>query len=199
LSLIVLTIFLSVLTTVSISSCFVILGLTDSPNSYPFLLKPYQIERIISFLNPHYDPQGINYNSLQAIIAIGSGGLFGKGFASGSQSRLQFLPENHTDFVFASFTETFGLTGALVLVICYFFFLKSLLDSLLTLDNNQPLYTNFSYGVFLYLFVQFFFNIGMNLRILPVVGVPLPLISYGGGTILTIYLLLGLREKLKEL
>lgn len=166
--------------------------------SAPKLLKPYQRDRLISFLNPHLDQYGTNYNSLQAEIAIGSGGLLGKGFLSGTQSKLSFLPEAHTDFVFASYTETFGFVGVAILLFVYFLFLKSLLPPAGD-PKKLSLVSLYSIGVFGFIFVQFFFNVGMNLRLLPIVGVPLPFISYGGSSVLAIYTLLGVKEKLREI
>jgi rod shape determining protein RodA len=163
----------------------------------PRFLKTYQKNRIISFLNPQYDQYGVNYNSFQAEIAIGSGGIFGKGFLHSSQSKLSFLPEAHTDFVFAAFTETFGLFGDTILLGIYFLFLRSLLQKSKAQQDND-LYTLYHIGIFAFILIQFIFNVGMNLRLLPVVGVPLPFISYGGSSLLTIYVLLAIGEKLKE-
>jgi rod shape determining protein RodA len=164
----------------------------------PRFLKAYQKDRIVSFLDPHYDPYGVNYNSLQAEIAIGSGGIFGKGFLHSSQSKLSFLPEAHTDFVFAAFSETFGLVGNTILLSVYFLFLRSLLHKSKVGQSNL-LYSRYHMGIFAFIFIQFLFNVGMNLRLLPVVGVPLPFISYGGSSLFTIFLLLGIGEKLKEI
>lgn len=161
-------------------------------------LKAYQIERLISFLNPRYDPSGINYNSLQSEIAIGSGFIFGKGVHSASQSKLLFLPEAHTDFAFATFIEAFGLLGGILLFVLLF----ALLQNLLKLSQTQtyhPIFRFYTFGVFAFLLIQSVFNIGMNLRLLPVVGVPLPFISYGGSALLTNYLLLSIGAKLKSL
>ncbi len=165
----------------------------------PKILKPYQIQRLTSFINPHIDPSGINYNSLQSVIAIGSGGLFGKGFLNASQSKLYYLPEAHTDFVFASFTETFGFIGAALLILIYFLLLKTLLSDIDSIGKKNRAYEFFSIGLFIFIFVQFVFNIGMNLRLLPVVGIPLPFMSYGGSSLLTLYLFLALREKLRHM
>lgn len=166
--------------------------------SVPKLLKPYQRDRLVSFLNPRIDQYGTNYNALQAEIAIGSGGLLGKGFLLGTQSKLAFLPEAHTDFIFASFIETFGFIGAMILLLVYFLFLKSLLTPI---GNWQQLslLSLYTIGIFSFVFIQFIFNVGMNLRLLPIVGVPLPFISYGGSSIFAIYISLGIREKLKEI
>jgi len=198
-------VFFSTIFVVIIYSCFRIkylfwLSLLTLPLIYilPHFLKPYQLQRIASFLNPHLDPSGINYNSLQSIIAIGSGGFFGRGLNSINQSKLAFLPENHTDFVFASFTQSFGFVGVMILLTCYYFFLKSILDDIV-FDAEKKYFEYYSLGVFVFIFIQFVFNVGMNLRLLPVVGVPLPLLSYGGSTILTLFILLGLREKLREI
>lgn len=163
----------------------------------PRFLKPYQKDRLVSFLNPSHDQYGSNYNALQAEIAIGSGGLLGKGLFSGTQSRLAFLPEAHTDFVFASYTETFGFVGISILFTLYLlFFLTLLRPNYWTREPSLIAY--YTAGIFGFIFVQFVFNVGMNLRLLPVVGVPLPFISYGGSSILAIYTLLGIQQKLRE-
>jgi len=161
------------------------------------LLKPYQIARLISFINPNYDPSGINYNSLQSVIAIGSGFLIGKGFNSSSQSHLYFLPESHTDFVFAAASEAFGFLGSTIIVILLFSFLFTLLNAIK--DSPNQLFRYYIFGVTSYFFIQIFFNVGMNLRLLPVVGVPLPFISYGGSSLLSSYILIAIAFKLKEL
>lgn len=176
---------------------FVVLSLLTTPLFLllPKILKPYQIQRLASFLNPQLDPSGINYNSLQAIIAIGSGGLFGKGFLQTTQSKLRFLPEAHTDFIFAASAEAFGFFGVLIILATYFLLLYNLLPKTNKENTISKLY---SVAAFAFLFTQFAFNIGMNLRLLPVVGVPLPLISYGGSSIVSAYILLSIREKLNN-
>jgi len=161
------------------------------------LLKPYQLARIISFINPNYDPSGINYNSLQSVIAIGSGFLIGKGFNASSQSRLYFLPESHTDFVFAALTEAFGFLGSMITIALLFAFFFALLKEIK--NSSNTLFRYYTFGALNYFFLQTFFNIGMNLRILPVVGVPLPFISYGGSSLLSAFLLLTIAFKLNEL
>lgn len=161
-------------------------------------LKPYQLQRLVSFINPAFDPAGINYNSLQSVIAIGSGFIFGKGINAASQSKLMFLPESHTDFAFAALTEAFGLLGGLLVVGLLFFLFFSLLKQV-NQTNSHPLYRYYTFGVLCYFFIQTIFNIGMNLRLLPVVGVPLPFISYGGSNLLSNFLLLSYSAKLKEL
>ena len=161
-------------------------------------LKPYQLQRLVSFTNPNFDPSGINYNSLQSVIAIGSGFIFGKGLNTASQSKLMFLPEAHTDFAFASLTEAFGLMGSLLVISLLFYFLFSLIKQV-GQSNTHPVFRYYMFGLFFYFFIQTAFNIGMNLRLLPVVGVPLPFISYGGSSLLTNFILLAYSTKLKEL
>jgi rod shape determining protein RodA len=161
-------------------------------------LKTYQLERIISFINPQYDPSGINYNSLQSAIAIGSGFIFGKGFYRASQSKLHFLPEAHTDFAFATFIEAFGFLGGTLVLGLLFYLLFSLLKEW-SQNRHGELYRNYIFGVTAFFFIQTVFNVGMNLRLLPVVGVPLPFISYGGSGLLSNFILLSLGAKLKEL
>jgi len=178
---------------------FIVIALIPLPGVFfaERLLKPYQLARLTSFLNPALDPLGINYNSLQSVIAIGSGGFLGKGLFRTSQSRLNFLPEAHTDFIFASWTEAFGFVGAFFLICLFSWFLYSLLKE--ALEEKNPLHQLYCAGFCIYLFLETAINIGMNLRLLPVVGVPFPLISYGGSAILTVFIGLAIQKKLREL
>ena len=154
--------------------------------SLPFIfanLKPYQKQRVVNFLNSERDPLGANYQVIQSKIGIGSGGIFGKGYMKGSQSSLDFVPENHTDFVFSHFSEEFGLIGSLLLLWLFFSIIKKI-----TFIGDQSK-NNFS-KIFCYAFAFNFFlyiviNLGMVTGILPVVGVPLPILSYGGTAMLT--------------
>ena len=154
--------------------------------SLPFIfaaMKPYQKQRVVNFFNTERDPLGANYQVIQAKIGIGSGGIFGKGFLRGSQSSLDFVPENHTDFVFSHFAEEFGLVGSLLLLWLFFSIIKRI-----TLIGDQSK-NNFS-KIFCYAFAFNFFlyiaiNLGMVTGLLPVVGVPLPILSYGGTAMLT--------------
>ncbi len=161
-------------------------------------LKTYQLQRLISFISPQYDPSGINYNSLQSVIAIGSGFFFGKGINHISQSKLLFLPEAHTDFAFATLVEAFGLVGGLLVLSLLFYFFFYLLKQANNSSFNS-IYRYYTVGMLGYFFIQTVFNVGMNLRLLPVVGVPLPFISYGGSSLLSNFILLSLGNKLKEL
>ena len=148
------------------------------------LLKPYQQGRILTLLNPERDPLGKGYHIIQSKIAIGSGGLYGKGWLNGTQSHLQFLPERHTDFIFAVFSEEFGLIGVLILLTIYFFILsRGMYIAVEAQDSFGRLITG---SLILTFFVYIFVNMGMVSGILPVVGVPLPLVSYGGTAIVTL-------------
>ena len=154
------------------------------------LLKDYQRERILVFLNPSLDILGSGYNVIQSSIAIGSGGLFGRGFGRGTQSHLQFLPVFWTDFVFAAFAEEWGFVGVMLLLSLFtILFFIILTISVKTKDSFGSL---ISIGVFTVFFLQFIVNVGMNLGIMPVTGIPLPLVSYGGSSLLTSAFLLGL-------
>lgn len=157
-----------------------------------FLIADYQKARIISFLNPQLDRQGIAYNMNQSIITIGSGKFLGKGLGAGTQSRLRFLPENKTDFAFASLVEQFGFLGALIVIFSFSFIFYQLIKRII--ENIYTDRENFFYyiGVLSYIFFQFFVNTGMNLGILPVAGIALPLISYGGTSIITFFFALAL-------
>ncbi len=158
-------------------------GLITIPFAWHFL-HDYQQNRVLTFLNPERDPLGAGYHIIQSKIALGSGGVFGKGFLKGSQSHLNFLPEKHTDFIFTMLSEEFGLVGAVLVVILnililaysYSFALKS------TSYFGKLLAIGLATNYFMYVFI----NIAMVLGVLPVVGIPLPLISYGGTVMLSI-------------
>ena len=158
-------------------------GLVTIPFAWHFL-HDYQQNRVLTFLNPERDPLGAGYHIIQSKIALGSGGVFGKGFLKGSQSHLNFLPEKHTDFIFTMLSEEFGLVGAVLVVILnililaysYSFALKS------TSYFGKLLAIGLATNYFMYVFI----NIAMVLGLLPVVGIPLPLISYGGTVMLSI-------------
>lgn len=153
------------------------------------LLKPYQKTRIETFINPYKDPKGAGYNVIQAMIAIGSGRVFGKGVKLGTQSHLNFLPERHTDFVFASFVEEFGFIGAVTTIVCFFYILRSALYVAGRQKNKSSELLILS-GFATILF-QFVVNLGMNLGIMPVTGITLPLFSYGGSSLLSFSIFLG--------
>ncbi|MCM2679082.1 rod shape-determining protein RodA [Echinimonas agarilytica] len=149
-----------------------------------YLMRDYQRERVLTLFNPERDPLGSGYHIIQSTIAIGSGGMNGKGWLQGTQSQLEFLPERHTDFIFAVFSEEFGLTGVLLLLMLY---LLIVLRGLYIAANAQTTFGSLLAGsITLTFFVYVFVNIGMVSGILPVVGVPLPLISYGGTSMVTL-------------
>lgn len=148
------------------------------------LMRDYQRQRVLTFLDPTTDPLGAGYHIIQSQIAIGSGGLYGKGWFNGTQSHLEFLPERTTDFIFAVLGEELGLTGALVLMAIYLFIiLRGLRIASLAGDTFGRLLAG---GLTLIFFVYVFVNTGMVSGLLPVVGVPLPLVSYGGTSLVTI-------------
>lgn len=153
------------------------------------ILSPYQKTRIESFLNPQADPLGAGYNIIQSKIAVGSGGFFGKGLGHGSQSQLNFLPEAESDFLFASLSEQLGLIGATLLLAIY----TGLLVRLAQLQTEQDHFAQLLVaGTLTFLVFQFLVNIGMNLGLLPVTGITLPLISYGGSSLISTLFLLGI-------
>lgn len=161
------------------------------------ILKPYQRDRIETFINPYKDPQGAGYNVIQATIAVGSGGLFGKGVKLGTQSHLNFLPERHTDFIFASFVEEFGLVGATFLLIAYFTIFRTCLYTGMLLKDKQS--SLLSLSIFTIFAFQTIVNIGMNLGVMPVTGITLPLFSYGGSSLLSFAILIGLQLRQLDL
>ena len=155
-----------------------------------FAMKDYQRERIFVFLDPVRDPQGSAYNVIQAKIAIGSGQLLGKGVAGATQSRLAFLPERHTDFIFAVFAETWGFVGCLVLLTCYVLLLLRGFD--IAASAREPVGRLVALGASTLLATQILVNVGMVTGLLPVVGIPLPLMSYGGSSMVVSLMTLGL-------
>ncbi len=148
-----------------------------------FVMKDYQRERIMVFLDPVRDPLGSAYNVIQAKIAIGSGQLLGKGVAGATQSRLSFLPERHTDFIFAVFAEMWGFVGCILLLACYAVLLSRGFD--IAASAREPVGRLVALGATALLATQILINVGMVTGLLPVVGVPLPLMSYGGSSMLT--------------
>ncbi|NCN82929.1 MAG: rod shape-determining protein RodA [Candidatus Pacebacteria bacterium] len=162
--------------------------------SWAFLLQPYQKSRVESFLQPSQEMSAATYNVEQSKIAVGSGRLFGRGMQHGTQSQLQFLPEKETDFIFASFSEEFGLIGSITLLGLYL----SLLIYVLNLLQKTATTTSktFLVSVFVLLLAQVSINIGMNLGLLPVTGVALPLLSYGGSSLLSTCLIFGVIQSI---
>ncbi len=158
--------------------------------SWQFVFKPYQKARIMNFVYPLKDIRNTGYNAYQATIAVGSGGLLGKGVGYGTQSRLNFLPEYKTDFIFAAYAEEWGFVGAVLLLIFYFLILYKLaVFANVAHSNFEALFT---YGVMIWFFTHIIINIGMNIGLMPVTGIPLPLMSYGGSHLLAECLALGI-------
>jgi len=153
-------------------------------------LKPYQKSRILTFLNPERDPLGAGYQIIQSKIAVGSGGIFGKGFLQGSQSYLDYLPEKHTDFIFTLFSEEFGFFGSLILLLIYALIIYRIVKIGNQCRNNFA--RLFCFGFAAAFFVYVIVNMSMVLGLLPIVGAPLPIMSYGGSSMLSIMIGLGI-------
>jgi len=172
----------------------IIVGLlVTALGSAPFLwhvMHDYQRQRIVMLLDPSQDPLGKGYHTIQGMIAVGSGGILGKGYMNGTQTHLEFLPERTTDFIFAVYSEEFGLFGNLILLAIYMFILWR---GFVITANASTYFTRLMAGsITLTFFTYTFVNMGMVTGILPVVGVPLPLLSYGGTSMLTLYLGFGM-------
>ena len=186
-------IFLVFITAIEIDGAFLIklfgTGIFLIPSLW-FFLRDYQKQRVMTLFNPEIDPLGAGYHSIQSKIAIGSGGFFGKGLFMGTQSRLNFLPEKHTDFIFSVFAEETGFIGVIVLLSVYLFIiLKGL---------NIAFHARDRFGLFLALGIvssisfYFLFNLGMSIGLFPITGLPLPLVSYGGSSLVTNFFSFGL-------
>ncbi|MBU0988207.1 MAG: rod shape-determining protein RodA [Proteobacteria bacterium] len=155
-----------------------------------FFLKGYQKKRILTFLNPDRDPLGAGYHIIQSKIAIGSGMITGKGFLKGTQNALSFLPEQHTDFIFSVMAEEWGFLGCMILL--FIFLILIIWGFNIAHRCRDPFGTILSVGITAMIFWQVFINIGMVMGLMPVVGVPLPFISYGGSSIITMMICIGL-------
>ena len=154
------------------------------------LLADYQKDRLQTFLNPELDPRGAGYNVLQSMVAVGSGGFWGKGIGHGSQSQLNFLPEKHTDFIYAVITEELGLFGGSLVLVLYALLLYRIERIAKTARDNTGYLI--AVGLLAYFFVQITINLGMNIGLLPVTGLPAPFLSYGGSSLLASFLGLGI-------
>lgn len=155
-----------------------------------FILKDYQKQRVLSFLSPQADPLGQGYNIIQSTIAVGSGEIFGRGLGFGTQSRLAFLPEGRTDFIFASIAEEFGFLGSVFLLGLYFMLFSYCLK--VARESEDAFGFLLTIGITTMLTFQTIVNIGMNIGILPITGITLPLVSYGGSSLIATFVLLGL-------
>ncbi len=160
------------------------------PTAWNYGLKPYQKNRVVNFLNPDQDPRGTGYNSIQAKIAIGSGQILGRGFQQGSQNQLQFLPERHSDFIFCVLSEEYGFIGG-VLTLSFFLILIFIILNIAR-DSGDRAGSLICVGISAFMFWHMFINVGMVAGLLPIVGVPLPLLSYGGSSMLSFMISLGI-------
>lgn len=167
-----------------------VLGLIAAPLVWNFGLKDYQKNRVLTFLSPGRDPRGTGYNSIQSKIAVGSGKIFGKGFRKGTQSQLEFLPERHTDFIFSVLSEEHGFVGSVTTL--GLFVLIYLMAIRVGSQARDRFGAFLVVGVLGYLFWHVFVNMGMVIGILPIVGAPLPLLSYGGSSLMSTMACLGI-------
>jgi rod shape determining protein RodA len=164
-------------------------GLVAMPFFWHFL-REYQKQRLMVFINPNVDPLGAGYTIIQSKIAVGSGGLFGKGWMSGTQNQLNFLPERHTDFIFSTIGEEWGFLGAMVLMVFYGLIIREMFGiAYSTTDRAGKLV---AIGVAVLLAFQVTINISMTIGAMPVVGIPLPMVSYGGSSLLATVAAIGL-------
>lgn len=154
------------------------------------LLKEYQRQRLLVFLNPNLDPLGSGYHITQSKIAVGSGELFGKGLMAASQSQLNFLPASHTDFIFAVLAEQWGFVGCFLLLLCYYLLITRGVE--IASEAKDLFGAVMAFGIVMALTLQLFVNVGMAIGIMPVVGIPLPLVSYGGSSLLVTLTAIGL-------
>lgn len=171
-----------------------ILAIISSAITWFFVFKPYQKERVLSFIDPNRDAQGSTYNISQAVIAFGSGGLVGQGIGFGSQTQLKFLPEAHTDFIISVIAEEMGFFGVMLVLFLYALFFSRCLYVLKFINHDFGTY--FIISAMGLIFIQMFIIIGMNIAIVPVVGLALPFISYGGSSILSLFILIGIIENI---
>ena len=188
---------LSVIIASGISAWLIVFGFIIFVSLIPLtwnLLHNYQQNRILTFLNPENDPLGSGYHIAQSKIAIGSGGFTGKGYMQGSQSQLEFIPEIHTDFVFSIFSEEFGFLGSIIILLLHFYLFFYGMKSSFFADNEFDKLVIF--GLTINYFFYFLINISMVIGLVPVVGVPLPIISYGGSSMLAIIISFAIIQKI---
>ncbi|MFA7301034.1 MAG: FtsW/RodA/SpoVE family cell cycle protein [Candidatus Shapirobacteria bacterium] len=161
-----------------------------SPLVWKYLIHDYQKDRVETFINPQHDPLGQGYNLIQSQIAVGSGGFFGKGYRQGTQGQLLFLPEKHTDFIFAATAEELGSLSIILIFFAYIVLLTTLLNKAYGTKHNKPLFL-FTLGIFFEIWIQASINIGMNIGVFPVTGIPLPFLSVGGSSLMALLFSLG--------
>ncbi len=196
-SILIMILFVVLIISKGLNKRIIVLALTIGLISMPFLghvawnnLKDYQKNRIIAFIDPDIDPSGVGYHVNQSKITIGSGGFLGKGYLKGTQGALKFLPEKHTDFIFSVFAEEWGFLGSIFLIAVYLMlFLRGINTAMLAKDEFGRLVAT---GITAMFFIYFFVNIGMTLGMMPIVGVPLPFMSYGGTALLSNFIAAGI-------
>jgi rod shape determining protein RodA len=179
---------------VAIGVASIAIVIAGAPALGVHVLKPYQVQRLTGFLNPSHDPQNQTYNIGQSLIAIGSGQKTGRGVQHASQTNLHFLPENQTDFIFAVVGETYGFVGAALVLSLYALLIWRSLRILMISKNLFG--TLIAGGIVAMLMFQVFVNVGMTIGIMPITGVPLPLMSYGGSSVLVTFIALGLLQSI---
>lgn len=171
------------------------LALVVNVFTWNYFLEPYQRSRVTAFINPYSDPKGAGYQMIQSMIAVGSGKMWGKGLGYGSQSHLKFLPEPETDFIFAAYAEEWGFAGVLAMLVLFLTVLWRIIKiGRQSPDNFSRLY---SLGLAAMIFVQAFIHAGMNMGILPITGITLPFVSYGGSSLITLFLGMGILQNIK--
>lgn len=173
----------------------VLIGVVTFVLGWTFLLHDYQKDRIFGFLQPEVDPLGIGWSQLQSEIAIGNGGILGQGIGNGIQTQHGFLSEPHTDFIFAAIAEEFGLMGVLLVFGLFAFVLWRIIQISLNAENNFV--RLFAAGFAILLVIQIFINVGMNIGFLPIVGLPLPFVSYGGSTLVMFLVAIGILQSMR--
>jgi len=174
-------------------STYAILGFVGAVTPFivwKLLLKPYQKMRIVSFINVDADPSGFGYHAKQAMIAVGSGKFLGKGYMAGTQHKLQFIPEHHTDFIFTVFGEEWGFVGSIIFFLLFISFIYRCLK--VAINAHDELGAIIAFGVATIIYLQFTINVLMAIHLAPVVGIPLPFISYGGSSLVTVLASVGL-------
>jgi rod shape determining protein RodA len=167
----------------------ILIGLAGLPFFWHFL-RDYQRQRLMVFINPNIDPLGAGYTIIQSKIAVGSGGLWGKGWLNGTQSQLNFIPERHTDFIFSVFGEEWGFLGSAALVLIYFLIIKKAFN--IAAFTSDLYGKTIAAGIGVMIGLQVVINIAMTVGLMPVVGIPLPLVSYGGSSLITTVIAIGL-------
>ncbi len=180
---------------------YFVLALIAASLLFPFIwsvLAPYQQSRILTFMDPALDPKGAGYNALQAAIAVGSGQFFGRGLGLGTQSHLRFLPEYHTDFIFASLVEELGFVGGAVLLLFYLFLCVRLLMPYISTTKYDATTVIFALGLIGQILCQVFVNAGMNMGIIPITGITMPFVSYGGSSLLSFGITFGILWSLRR-